>query len=52
VAVEALGVGDFEAAEDELAPLDELMNIITDADMNHGRNISAVLASTKQFVGS
>lgn len=35
MAVEALGVRDFHAAEDEFASCDELMNIVSDADVNH-----------------
>ena len=35
MAVEALGVRNLDAAEDELAPRDQLMNVIADANMNH-----------------
>ena len=37
VTVESLGVRDFDAAENELPPRDQLMNIVTDADMIHAR---------------
>ena len=35
MAVEALAVRNLDAAEDELAPGDQLMNVITDANVNH-----------------
>ena len=35
MAVEALGVRNLDAAEDELAPGDQLMNVIADANVNH-----------------
>ena len=35
MAIEALGVGDFNAAEDEFASGDELVDVITDADVSH-----------------
>jgi hypothetical protein len=35
MAVEALRVRNLDAAEDKLAPGDQLMNVITDANVNH-----------------
>ena len=35
MAVEAFGVGNLHAAEDEFAPRDELMNIVANANVNH-----------------
>jgi hypothetical protein len=35
MAVEAFGVRNFHAAKDEFASRDELMNIVSDADVNH-----------------
>ena len=40
VAVETLGVRNLDAAEDELPPLDEPVNIVADADMIYGASIS------------
>ena len=39
MAVEALSVRNLHAAEDELAPGDQLMNVIADANVNHERRI-------------
>jgi hypothetical protein len=35
MAVETLRVRNLNAAEDELAPGDQLMNVIADANVNH-----------------
>jgi hypothetical protein len=35
MAVEALRVWNLDAAEDKLAPGDQLMNVIADANVNH-----------------
>jgi NAD(P)H-dependent FMN reductase len=50
VAVETFRVRNFHAAQNELAPLGQLVNVITYAHVNHRRNISATHRATKQFV--
>jgi hypothetical protein len=42
-------VRDFHAAEDELAPGDQLMNVIADAYVNHARRIRFIGARKKTF---
>jgi hypothetical protein len=37
MAVQAFGVRDLDAAEDEFASRDQLMNVIADANVNHAR---------------
>ena len=49
VAVEAFGMGNLHPAQDQFSPLDQGMNIITDANMNHGGNILRSSGSTKSF---
>ena len=49
MAVETLRVRNLHAAEDEPAPGDQLMNIVADANVNHGRMISSSRAVTKQL---
>ncbi len=39
MAVQALAVRDFHAAQDELASGDQLMNIVANANVNHGGTI-------------
>src|SRR5262245_23604750 len=40
----------FDTAQHELAPCDQWMNIIPDADVDHRRTIGSVNASSKSFV--
>jgi hypothetical protein len=41
MAVETFGVQNLNAAEDELASRDQRVDVVTDANMNHGETISA-----------
>lgn len=40
MAVEPFRVRNFNAAEDELPPGDQLMNVIADANMNHAETVA------------
>jgi hypothetical protein len=48
MAVEALGMRDLDAAEDELAPGNQLMDVIADANVNHGRMIEIFRLKAKK----
>jgi hypothetical protein len=37
--IEAFGVGDFNAPKDEFASRDQRMNIVSDANVNHGGSV-------------
>jgi hypothetical protein len=50
MAVESFGVRNLDAAEDELASRDQRVDVVTDANVNHGETISAKKNPTKQFV--
>jgi hypothetical protein len=39
MAVEALGMRNLHATQDQLAPGHKLMDVVTNANMNHGRTI-------------
>ena len=39
MAVQALGVGDLDAAEDEFASRDQRVNVVADANVNHDRMV-------------
>jgi hypothetical protein len=41
MAFETFAVRNLDAAEDELASRDERVDVVTDANMNHGETISA-----------
>jgi len=47
--VEAFRMRNFHAAKDELAPGDQLMNVITNAHVNHGVIIGGKAAPTIYF---
>jgi hypothetical protein len=49
MAVETFGVGNFNATENELAPGDQLMNVIADANVNHVRTVCFFCAAKKKF---
>jgi len=49
MAVETFRVRNFHAAEHEFAPGDELMNVITNANMNHGQMLERAPPPTKIF---
>jgi len=49
MAVEAARMRNLHAAEDELAPGDQLMNVITDANVNHAPTVKFFRASKKKF---
>ena len=51
MAVEALRMRDLHAAEDELAPGDQLMNVIANANVNHAQTVDFLIAPTKKFRG-
>jgi hypothetical protein len=42
-------VRNLDAAEDELAPGDQLMNVIADANVNHVDTVNLFRAPTKKF---
>jgi hypothetical protein len=42
-------VRNLHAAEDELAARDQLMNVVTDANVNHVRSIKIPRGLTKQY---
>src|SRR5436190_11891544 len=50
MAVEPFGVRNFHAAEDEFASGDQLMNVVTNANVNHGRRLTWQGNPTKQFM--
>src|SRR5664279_4059692 len=45
----AIRVRNLDAAQDELAARDQLMNVVTDANVNHCGTIKFLLAPTKIF---
>jgi hypothetical protein len=49
MAVQALGVRNLDAAQDELASRDQLMNVVTDANVNHVQTVRILRAQKKKF---
>ncbi len=49
MAVEAFRVRNLHAAEDELAPGDQLMNVIADANVNHAPTVKLFRATKKEI---
>jgi hypothetical protein len=49
MAVQTFGVRNLDAAEDEFASRDQLMNVVTDANVNHIQTVRILRAPTKNF---
>ncbi len=49
MAVQTLGVRNLDAAEDEFASRDQRVNVIADANVDHGQMIEFPRALTKKF---
>src|ERR1022692_1388616 len=47
MAVETFGVWNLDAAEDEFASRDQRVNVVADANVNHGQTIKAPCPPTK-----
>jgi hypothetical protein len=47
-----MGVLDLDAAENQLASLDQRMDVVADANMNHGRDVSVHDGQAKEISGS
>jgi hypothetical protein len=41
---------DFHTTQNELAPGNQLMNVVANANMNHVRIVEITRATTKQFI--